>query len=152
MATHRLGIVMHGVTGRMGLNQHLVRSIVAIRAEGGVALPNGDRVWRLDIDLEGAFSVNFEFSEFVVPEGGRVYAYTPSGEQLGGFTAASNPGHTELGVGLLLRAVLPSHHDRVRVPGVRRVDGGERGVDQVRSTRRVSTPSSSVQVASPMMA
>ena len=44
MATHRLGIVMHGVTGRMGLNQHLVRSIVAIRAEGGVALPNGDRV------------------------------------------------------------------------------------------------------------
>ena len=44
MATHRLGIVMHGVTGRMGLNQHLVRSIVAIRAEGGVVLPNGDRV------------------------------------------------------------------------------------------------------------
>ena len=44
MATHRLGIVMHGVTGRMGLNQHLVRSIVAICAEGGVALPNGDRV------------------------------------------------------------------------------------------------------------
>jgi predicted dehydrogenase len=44
LATHRLGIVMHGVTGRMGLNQHLVRSIVAIRAEGGVTLPNGDRV------------------------------------------------------------------------------------------------------------
>jgi predicted dehydrogenase len=35
---------MHGVTGRMGLNQHLVRSIVAIRREGGVMLPNGDRV------------------------------------------------------------------------------------------------------------
>jgi predicted dehydrogenase len=44
VATQRLGIVMHGVTGRMGLNQHLVRSIVAIRNEGGVALPNGDRV------------------------------------------------------------------------------------------------------------
>ena len=44
MATHRLGIIMHGVTGRMGLNQHLVRSIVAIRKAGGVALPNGDRV------------------------------------------------------------------------------------------------------------
>ena len=44
MATHRLGIIMHGITGRMGLNQHLVRSIVAIRREGGVALPNGDRV------------------------------------------------------------------------------------------------------------
>jgi predicted dehydrogenase len=35
---------MHGVTGRMGLNQHFVRSIVAIRKEGGVRLPNGDRV------------------------------------------------------------------------------------------------------------
>lgn len=44
MATRRLGIIMHGVTGRMGLNQHLVRSILAIRAQRGVALPNGDRV------------------------------------------------------------------------------------------------------------
>ncbi len=44
MATRRLGIVMNGVTGRMGLNQHLVRSIVAIRQQGGVTLPNGDKV------------------------------------------------------------------------------------------------------------
>src|ERR1700759_404518 len=44
MATRRLGIVMYCVTGRMGLNQHLVRSIVAIREQGGVLLPNGDRV------------------------------------------------------------------------------------------------------------
>ncbi len=44
MTTHRLGIIMHGVTGRMGYNQHLVRSICAIQAQGGVALANGDRV------------------------------------------------------------------------------------------------------------
>jgi len=44
LATERLGIIMHGITGRMGLNQHLVRSILAIRKQGGVALPNGDRV------------------------------------------------------------------------------------------------------------
>jgi predicted dehydrogenase len=44
MTTRRLGIVMHGVTGRMGMNQHLIRSIVAIRRDGGVALKNGDRV------------------------------------------------------------------------------------------------------------
>lgn len=42
--TQRLGIIMHGVTGRMGMNQHLIRSIVAIRRQGGVALANGDRV------------------------------------------------------------------------------------------------------------
>jgi predicted dehydrogenase len=44
MAVQRLGIIMNGVTGRMGTNQHLVRSILAIRKEGGVALRNGDRV------------------------------------------------------------------------------------------------------------
>src|SRR5271165_1318718 len=44
MTQNRLGIIMNGVTGRMGTNQHLIRSIVAIRAQGGVALKNGDRV------------------------------------------------------------------------------------------------------------
>jgi predicted dehydrogenase len=44
MSVKRLGIIMYGVTGRMGTNQHLVRSILAIRAQGGVALSNGDRV------------------------------------------------------------------------------------------------------------
>jgi predicted dehydrogenase len=44
MSEQRLGIIMHGVTGRMGLNQHLIRSILAIRGQGGVTLANGDRV------------------------------------------------------------------------------------------------------------
>ncbi len=44
MAEHRLGIIMHGVTGRMGTNQHLIRSLLEIRAQGGVVLSNDDRV------------------------------------------------------------------------------------------------------------
>ena len=44
MTTQRLGVIMNGVTGRMGLNQHLVRSIIAIRDSGGVLLGNGDRM------------------------------------------------------------------------------------------------------------
>jgi predicted dehydrogenase len=44
MAQQRLGIIMHGVTGRMGTNQHLIRSILAIQQQGGVLLSNGDRV------------------------------------------------------------------------------------------------------------
>ena len=44
MTTQRLGVIMNGVTGRMGLNQHLIRSIVAIRDSGGVLLGNGDRM------------------------------------------------------------------------------------------------------------
>jgi predicted dehydrogenase len=44
MAERRIGLIMNGVTGRMGMNQHLIRSIAAIRADGGVRLANGDRV------------------------------------------------------------------------------------------------------------
>ncbi len=36
MKTHRIGIIMNGVTGRMGTNQHLERSLMAIRRQGGV--------------------------------------------------------------------------------------------------------------------
>ena len=44
MKTRRIGIIMHGVTGRMGMNQHLVRSILEIRKQGGVALRDGSRL------------------------------------------------------------------------------------------------------------
>ena len=36
MKTHRIGIIMNGVTGRMGTNQHLIRSIDAIIKQGGL--------------------------------------------------------------------------------------------------------------------
>ena len=41
MRQQRIGLIMHGVTGRMGTNQHLVRSILAIREQGGLALKDG---------------------------------------------------------------------------------------------------------------
>jgi predicted dehydrogenase len=40
----RIGVIMHGITGRMGYNQHLVRSVLAIRAQGGVTLSTGEKV------------------------------------------------------------------------------------------------------------
>ncbi|NJP34508.1 Gfo/Idh/MocA family protein [Micromonospora thermarum] len=40
-----IGIVMNGVTGRMGYRQHLVRSLLAIREQGGVPLRGGGRLW-----------------------------------------------------------------------------------------------------------
>ena len=42
MTVRTVGIIMNGVTGRMGTNQHLIRSIAAIREQGGVPLPDGD--------------------------------------------------------------------------------------------------------------
>ncbi|CAN7628527.1 Gfo/Idh/MocA family protein [Brucella oryzae] len=35
---------MHGVTGRMGMNQHLIRSVLAIRNQGGIALADGSQL------------------------------------------------------------------------------------------------------------
>jgi predicted dehydrogenase len=37
-------VAMNGVTGRMGYRQHLTRSILRIREEGGVPLPDGTRL------------------------------------------------------------------------------------------------------------
>lgn len=44
METRRIGVIMNGITGRMGMNQHLIRSVLAIRDQGGIALRNGDRL------------------------------------------------------------------------------------------------------------
>jgi len=41
MSAREIGIIMNGVTGRMGLNQHLVRSVLAIRQQGGLPLSDG---------------------------------------------------------------------------------------------------------------
>jgi predicted dehydrogenase len=44
MTVKTVRIAMNGVTGRMGYRQHLVRSILAIREQGGLTLPDGERV------------------------------------------------------------------------------------------------------------
>ena len=40
----QIGVIMNGVTGRMGTNQHLLRSIVAIRDQGGVKIGDGESI------------------------------------------------------------------------------------------------------------
>ena len=42
MTERKIGIIMNGVTGRMGMHQHLVRSILSIRNQGGIKLPGGE--------------------------------------------------------------------------------------------------------------
>ncbi len=44
MKEHKIGIIMNGVTGRMGTNQHLLRSIVAIIKQGGVRISAGETI------------------------------------------------------------------------------------------------------------
>src|SRR6185503_13124998 len=42
MKEHKIGVIMNGVTGRMGTNQHLMRSIVEIIKQGGVRIGSGE--------------------------------------------------------------------------------------------------------------
>ncbi|MCU1506922.1 MAG: hypothetical protein QOG18_392 [Microbacteriaceae bacterium] len=44
MSTRTVRIIMNGITGRMGYRQHLVRSILAIRDDGGIRMPDGSRI------------------------------------------------------------------------------------------------------------
>src|SRR6266487_1154044 len=45
MTRRPIGIVVNGVTGRMGYRQHLVRSLLAIREQGGLPLRDGTLLW-----------------------------------------------------------------------------------------------------------
>ncbi|WP_190156748.1 Gfo/Idh/MocA family protein [Streptomyces litmocidini] len=45
MTRRTVRIAMNGVTGRMGHRQHLVRSILALREQGGLDLGNGETLW-----------------------------------------------------------------------------------------------------------
>ncbi|MCQ4082838.1 Gfo/Idh/MocA family oxidoreductase [Streptomyces sp. RB6PN25] len=45
MTVKTVRIAMNGVTGRMGYRQHLVRSILAIREQGGLDLGDGTTLW-----------------------------------------------------------------------------------------------------------
>ncbi|KUJ43629.1 oxidoreductase [Streptomyces sp. NRRL F-5122] len=45
MTRRTVRIAMNGVTGRMGHRQHLVRSILAIREQGGLELDDGTLLW-----------------------------------------------------------------------------------------------------------
>jgi predicted dehydrogenase len=44
MKQHKIGVIMNGVTGRMGTNQHLLRSIAEIIKQGGVKISAGETI------------------------------------------------------------------------------------------------------------
>ena len=42
MKVHKIGVIMNGVTGRMGTNQHLIRSLATIISQGGVKVNDNE--------------------------------------------------------------------------------------------------------------
>jgi predicted dehydrogenase len=53
MNTHSVGIILNGVTGRMGTNQHYIRSLLAILQQGGVKLGEGECILPQPLVLVG---------------------------------------------------------------------------------------------------
>src|SRR5689334_3499400 len=99
---------MYGVTGRMGYNQHLVRSILAIREAGGVALPNGDRVMP-DPILVGR---NAEKVQAIAAKHGVTRVATDLDAALAdrNDTVFFDSGSTQMRVGLLRKAMAAGKH------------------------------------------
>lgn len=54
-------------------------------------LPNGDRVWTIGVASAGAYSLNFMFSEFDLPEGAQLFIYNEDHTyKIGAFTNLNN--------------------------------------------------------------
>ena len=77
MEIRRIGIIMNGVTGRMGTNQHLDRSIAAIIRQGGIRIGN-DLTLMPDPILTGrnANKLKELAEKYGTPATGKPFAYT----------------------------------------------------------------------------
>ena len=57
-------------------------------------LPNGDKLWRLNIQSQGAYSINLIFSQYKLPEGARLFIYSnDQAHVIGAFTSYNNKLH-----------------------------------------------------------
>jgi len=63
-----------------------------------IVLENGDRLWMLEIESPGAMSLNITFSHFYIPDGSRLFIYSPDKHyKAGAFTSFNNKNHHHLG-------------------------------------------------------
>lgn len=56
-------------------------------------LPNGDKLWQMEVVCPAALSVNFCFDKFWIPEGGKFFVYSKDRKHtIGAFTSRNNKG------------------------------------------------------------
>ncbi len=59
-------------------------------------LPNGDKLWQLNVVCPDALSVNFCYDKFWIPEGGKLFVYSKDRKHvIGAFTSRNNKGDSE---------------------------------------------------------
>lgn len=94
-----------GIPYRFGFN-HAVDFDLGNSGTWGL-LEDGTRVWRMEIECPGALSINFEFHDYHLPLGARVFVINGQGEHIGAFTHENSVG------GVL--GVQPMRGDRIIV-------------------------------------
>lgn len=73
---------------------HKFRTSISIKEQGIKTTIGSANVWKVGIKSEGAYSLNLIFSDFLLPEGARLFIYSPGKEQLlGAFTQKNNTTH-----------------------------------------------------------
>jgi predicted dehydrogenase len=81
MTTHRIGIILNGVTGRMGTNQHYLRSILAIMQQGGVRVSETETIMPAPI-LVGRSEAKLQQLAALAPAGHEIRYTTNLGSAL----------------------------------------------------------------------
>lgn len=67
-----------------------------------LSLPNGDRIWRLQITSPGALALAVFYDDFYLPKGAKLYMYSPNAAQVrGAYTSQNNPQSGRFFTGLI---------------------------------------------------
>jgi len=104
-----------------------------------IELPNGDKMWRLQIYCPNATSINLLYDHFWLPEGAKFFIYSNDfREQLGAFTSKNNKGSKEAPSGfstglirsdnITLEYYVPKETDDMGIISISRVVHGYRGL------------------------
>ena len=84
----------NGVPPRFGYRQKVDYSIN--NSGTWYTLPNGDKIWRLNITCSGALSINLLYNKFWLPERGKIFIYSKDKKHvIGAFTSINNKGNKE---------------------------------------------------------
>jgi len=89
-------------------------------------MENGDRIWNLGIRSSGAYSINLIFSEYILPEGARLFIYNEDKrDYLGAFDHRNNKSHGKLATSLIKgEAVIIEYYEPKSVEGLGRLRVG----------------------------
>ncbi len=103
-----------------------------------VRLEDGSKLWRLGIECPGAISINLAFDDFRIPQGSKLFIYTPCGKNIqGAFTSYNNQqdGYFAtapiLGESIIIEYLEPSNVDFSGYFNLFRVTHGYRGMGEL---------------------